>query len=421
MAHWRNWSGSVVAAPAELASSRTLAEVQTLVARSKGVRVVGAGHSFTPLCETAGLLISLADLEGELEMAADRQSVWTPAGWPIARLTAALWDEGLSLANQGDIDKQAIAGALATGTHGTGRTLGSLSTLAQAFRLVLADGSVVECDAEHEADLFEAQRVSLGMLGVMTAVRLAVLPAYRLRETIRRAPLDEVLADWDELTQRHRHVEFFVFPYADEAMLKILDPVEAGEETLAKTGADKAFQFACDTAAAAPFLAPALQRLMTRAIGASSRAGPACRIFPSERAVRFEEMEYEIPAAAGPETLRRAMAEVRRRRFPIIFPFEFRAVAGDDIQISPMNAGPCVSISFHQFAKMPWTEAFAAVEAVFAEAGGRPHWAKRHTLTSAEVVRLYPAAEQWGAVRRRVDPAGKFLNTHLRELFAFSL
>ncbi len=420
MANWRNWSGSVVAAPSELATPRTEAELSALVARSGAVRVTGAGHSFMPLCATDGVLISLADMEGELEVAPGRRSVWTPAGWPIARLTGALWTEGLSLANQGDIDKQAIAGALATGTHGTGATLGSLSTLALAFRLVLADGSVVECDAEREGDLFEAQRVSLGMLGVMAAVKLAVLPAYRLRETIRRGPLDEVLGDWDALTKHHRHVEFFVFPYADQAMLKILDPVDEGDDPPVKDPAEGVYQLACDLAAAAPFLAPTLQRLMTRAIGASSRAGPACRIFPSERATRFEEMEYEIPAAAGPETLRAAIGEVRARRFPIIFPFEFRAVAGDDIALSPMNAGPCVSISFHQYAKMPWREAFAAVEAVFADAGGRPHWAKRHTLTSEDVARLYPAAERWGEVRKRVDPTAKFLNAHLRELFTFT-
>jgi FAD-linked oxidoreductase len=421
MAQWRNWSGSVVAAPAELARPRTMDHLRALVARAPRLRVAGTGHSFMPLCETDGLLISMDDMAGRLEVAPDRQSVWTPAGWSISRLTQGLWDQGLSLANQGDIDKQAIAGALATATHGTGQTLGSLSTLALAYELVLADGSVVECDADREGDLFEAQRVSLGMLGVMARVRLAVTPAYHLRETIRRAPLEEILADWPALVERHRHVEFFVFPYADQAMLKILEPVEAGDDPLPKDPAERAFQFACDLAALAPALAPGLQRLMTSAIGPSSRAAPAFRIFPSERATRFEEMEYEIPAAAGPETLRRAIDEVRARRLPIIFPFEFRAVAGDDIQLSPMNAGPCVSISVHQYAKMPWRGAFAGVEGVFARAGGRPHWAKRHTLTAADVVRLYPAAERWGAVRKRVDPTAKFLNAHLRELFAFSL
>jgi FAD/FMN-containing dehydrogenase len=96
-------------------------------------------------------------------------------------------------------------------------------------------------------------------------------------------------------------------------------------------------------------------------------------------------------------------------------------VAGDDIWLSPMNAGACVSISFHQYAKMSWTEAFDVVERVFNVHGSRPHWAKRHTLISDDVVRLYPMAERWGAARRRIDPQGKFLNRHLRELFAFSL
>ena len=132
-------------------------------------------------------------------------------------------------------------------------------------------------------------------------------------------------------------------------------------------------------------------------------------------------MEYEIPAAAGPATLLAAIGEVRRRRLPIAFPLEFRAVAADDIWLSPINSGPCVSLSFHQYAKMPWREAFAAIEPVFAAAGGRPHWAKRHTLGSDDVLRLYPLARRWGEVRKRVDPTAKFMNDHLRALFAFSL
>jgi FAD/FMN-containing dehydrogenase len=176
-----------------------------------------------------------------------------------------------------------------------------------------------------------------------------------------------------------------------------------------------------DAAAAAPFLAPMLQRAITALMSPSTRAAPAYKIFPSERSTLFEEMEYEIPAAAGPDALRAAIAEVRRRRFPIIFPFEFRTVARDDIWLSPMHAGPCVSISFHQYAKMDWKAPFAAVEAVFADTGGRPHWAKRHSLTSADVLRLYPMARRWGDVRRRADPAAKFMNASLRDLFAFSL
>ena len=422
MTTWRNWSGSVTAEPAAQAQPRTLDELRTLVARAQRVRVTGAGHSFMPLCETGGLLLNLGAMEGEITVCDDGLSTWVPAGWPIHRLTPALWDLGLSLANQGDIDKQAMAGALSTGTHGTGATLGSISTQAEAFSLVLPEGDVVECDARQNPDLFQAARVGLGMLGVMARVKLRLKPAYRLRETLRKARLEAVLEAWPDLIARHRHAEFFVFPYADHALVKTLDPVEAGDDAPASSDLEsRAIQTASDMAAAAPFLAPTLQRLLTFAMTPSTRAAPAHLIFPSERDTRFEEMEYEIPAAAGPDALRAAIAEVRRRRFPIIFPFEFRAVAGDDIWLSPMNAGPCVSISFHQYAKMDWRPAFAAIKAVFAAAGGRPHWAKRHTLAPDDVLRLYPMAQRWGAVRKSVDPRGKFMNPHLRDLFAFSL
>jgi FAD-linked oxidoreductase len=422
MASWRNWSGSVRASPAAMERPRTLDELQRLVREASRVRVAGAGHSFMPLCETDGLLLTLDQMEGAVEVAPDLASAWVPAGWPIHRLTAALWDKGVSLANQGDIDKQAIAGALATGTHGTGASLGALSTQALGFELVLADGSLVQCDATHDPDLFEAQRVSLGALGVMHRVRLSVLPAYRLRETLRPVPLDEALEAWPDLIARHRHVEFFVFPYAGRALLKILEPVDAGDDPPPADGLESfALLTASDLAATFPPLAAPLQRLLTRAMSASSRAAPAHLIFPSERATRFEEMEGEIPAAAGPAALRAAIAEVRRRDLPIIFPFEYRAVAADDIWLSPMSGRDCVSISFHQYAKMPWREAFAAVEAVFMDAGARPHWAKRHTLGPDDVLRLYPMAARWGEVRRRADPAAKFLNSHLRELFAYSL
>jgi FAD-linked oxidoreductase len=420
MANWRNWSGSVVAAPAWIAAPTSEAELTHLVAGARRVRVAGTGHSFMPLCETDDLLISLSDIQGGLKLVEDRKTVWAPAGWPIGRLTAALWEKGLSLSNQGDIDKQAIAGALATGTHGTGAGLGSLSTFASGFRLVLADGSAVECDRGSDSELFEAQRLSLGMLGVMTRVKLDVVPGFHLRETIRRAQLAEILDEWDQLTRRYRHVEFFVFPYADDALVKILDPVESGDDPAPAEPA-AIFEGACELARLAPFLAPSLQRLMTRAIGPSSRSAPAWRIFPSERSTRFEEMEYEIPAPQGPSALKAAIELIRRGRYPIVFPLEFRTVAADDIWLSPMNGRACVSISFHQYAKMAWAEPFAAVEAVFRDAGGRPHWAKRHTLENDDVVTLYPQAQRWGEVRRRVDPGAKFMNDHLRRLFAFSL
>lgn len=423
MAEWQNWSGSVQATPERIERPRTEAELSALVAKSARVRVAGTGHSFMPLCETDGTLISLADQEGEIIVSADRKTAWTPAGWSVARFTEELWRHGLSMANQGDINKQAMAGAVSTATHGTGRTLGSLSTQVAALRLVLADGSVVECDKDHEPELFEAARVSLGAIGVISAIKLNVVPGFRLRETNQRRPIDEVLDQWDTLAEDFKHVEFWNFPYTNHVTLKTLEVVDEGDDPDEVDRSRAVFQAMSDLAAASPRMAPTLQRLLVRNQGRSAhtRAAPAWRIFPSERDIRFEEMEFEIPAQNGIAALKAARALVRDRRYPIIFPFEFRAVKGDDIWMSPMHDTDCISISFHQYAQMPWQESFKAVEEVFASFGGRPHWAKRHTLTSDDVLRLYPMAQRWGAVRKRVDPTAKFLNAHLRDLFAFSL
>src|SRR3546814_11101625 len=130
-------------------------------------------------------------------------------------------------------------------------------------------------------------------------------------------------------------------------------------------------------------------------------------------------MEYELPRAAGLAALDEVIGWIRRGRLPVAFPFEYRTVAADDIWMSPMNAGPVAAISMHQYARMPWAESFAGAEAIFRAHGGRPHWAKRHTLTRAAVDALYPMATRYRGVRRAADPAGKFPNPPRAELFSF--
>jgi FAD-linked oxidoreductase len=418
MAQWRNWSGSVTANPARLATPRTEGELAEIIRAARKVRVVGAGHSFMPLCETDGALVSLSELEGAIEISADRTRVWAPAGWSLAKLTAALWEEGLSLINQGDVNPQSLAGAIGTGTHGTGATLGSLSTAARAFRLMQADGSVITCSAAENNDLFQAARLSLGLVGVATRIEINVLPAYHLEERVESHPFEYVAENWDELVANNRHVEFFVFPYGDQAILKTLNPAPSeGPLKHLNDMDDRAFKLICDLCATFPFLTRRLQPLIVKPGIRQRRVGPAYQIFPSERSVRFEEMEYEVPAANGWAALREAIAYIRKRKLPVTFPFEFRAIAADDIWLSPFHAGPCVSISAHQYSKMPWRDFFAGIEPIFRAHGGRPHWAKRHTLTKADIDALYPNAARFRAVRAAHDPQAKFANAHLTPLF----
>lgn len=419
MGEWKNWSGSVAATPQTIARPRDAGELAGLVERARTLRVVGAGHSFMPLCETDDTLISMADYEGRIEVAADRKTVWAPAGWGLDRLTAALWAEGLSLANQGDINPQSLAGAMATGTHGTGAELGSLSTQARGFRLMTADGRIVECGPDHNPDLFEANRISLGLFGVTTEIRVAVLPAYHLEERIERRPLAWVAERLDDLAAATRHMEFFIYPYSNQVIFKTLHPAEPEGEFKETPEDETVFRLICELSAASRRTIPTLQRMIMRMSSRPHRrVGPAFKIFPSERTVKFEEMEYELPRANGMPVLKEALAHIRKTSLPIAFPFEFRLAAGDDIWMSPFNRGAGASISFHQYAPMPWEKAFGEMEAIFRAGDGRPHWGKRHTLSTEDVHRLYPRARDFLRVRESVDPYGKFANAHLRQLFA---
>lgn len=416
---WKNWSGSVSATPQQIARPRTETELAGLVREARKVRVVGAGHSFMPLCETDGTLLSLSELEGAVHFSADRSRVWAPAGWSLAKLTAALWDEGVSLINQGDVNPQALAGAIGTGTHGTGAELGSLSTAARAFRLMMPDGSVVTCSESERPDLFQAARLSLGLVGVATEIEIEVLPAYHLEERVESHALEEIEARWDELASSNRHVEFFVFPYGKYVVLKTLNPAPGEGPLKHMTDMDdRAFRMVCDVCAVAPWLTRRLQPIIVQPGVRQRRVGPAYQIFPSDRTVQFEEMEYELPRANGWAALKDVIGWIQKRKLPVTFPFEFRLTAADDIWLSPFNATPGASISMHQYAKMPWRELFAEAEPIFRAHGGRPHWAKRHTLSARDVDALYPDATKFKAVRDAVDPSAKFANAHLMQTFA---
>jgi FAD-linked oxidoreductase len=415
---WSNWSGSVTAS-AQVNRPGSVDELAVLVREAANVRAVGAGHSFMPLCSSDNLIVSLEDLPGEIVVSADRKTARVPAGRSIRQLTAELFDLGLALANQGDVNPQSIAGSMATGTHGTGRDIGSLSTMAHGFRLMGPDGECRWCDAEALPDLFQAQRLSMGMFGIAVEVEIDVVPAFFLAERLTRMSFAEARERFAAFEDAHRHVEFFVFPYSDDVIFKTLSVTEPCAAPASTSDMEEAgFKRVLDLGKLAPFTIGTLQKQIMRGNFEASRQGPAYTIYPSDRTIRFEEMEYEVPRDAGFDALAEAVRWIRKKRLPVSFPFEFRVVAGDDIWMSPMNKGPVASVSMHQYAPMDWRKPFAEIEPVFRQYGGRPHWAKRHSLTRADVDALYPMAERFREIRREADPLGKFLNPLLAELFS---
>ena len=195
---WQNWAGTYAVSPTRIVHPRSPDQVAAEIGRAASdglsVKALGSGHSFTDIAVTRGVMIALDQLTGIIT--ADRTTglVTVAAGTTLAELNPALWNLGLSLTNLGDIDSQTISGAIATGTHGTGRAFGGLATQVRGLELVTAAGEIVQCGPDQNADLFAAARISLGALGIITAVTLQCEPAFALHAM-------ETPADYDDLLE----------------------------------------------------------------------------------------------------------------------------------------------------------------------------------------------------------------------------
>jgi FAD/FMN-containing dehydrogenase len=390
---WTNWSGGVVAEVQQLAAPSTEAELQRVVrdaaAAGLSVRVAGTGHSFTPVVATDGVIVSLDAMQGlvSANAATGRATLW--GGTKLHYGTHLLWKAGLGLANQGDVDVQSVAGAIGTGTHGTGPAYGNIPSRLAGVRLVTADGEVRELTSEANPDEMRAVRVSLGMLGITSQATLACMPRYALHERRWRKPATECLDELASNIAANDHYEFFWYPLDDQTESKALNPVE--DEPLEETP-------------------PPLE-------GPGERVGWSHRIYPSERTFKFNEMEYSVPAEAGPGCFRE-IRDLMRSEFPKwAWPVEYRTLAADDAFLSPAYERPTVTISVHQDARRAYAEEFRACEAVFRKYDGRPHWGKVHWQSRADLESLYPEWERFIEIRRQFDPQGRFLSPYLRPLF----
>jgi FAD/FMN-containing dehydrogenase len=403
-AQWTNWVGNQTFTPRFSASARDEEEVAGLVQEARrrevGVRVAGAGHSFTPVVETDGLLLDVSMMRGLVAVDAERRRATALAGTLIRDFYEPLWDQGLALRNQGDIDTQQIAGAVATATHGSGIRNTSLSGVVRRVRLVTASGEVVEV-GEDDPETLRAAQVAVGMLGIMTGLELDVTDAYRLKEQIGLWPWDEVMERWDELVHGHRHFGFFWLPSEESGALYNLSG--HGEPM-----ADRCYVKIYDEAA------PDEPDDAT----AGRRIDRCYRIYPMVYDPNFHELEYFVPLEKGADALR-AMRELMLGSLPdSVYPLEVRTVGPDDAYLSPNYRTPTTVISVSGMPGTDYWDYLRSVDGLLADFDARVHWGKLHFMTPERLQALYPQVDEFIAVRRRLDPDGVFLNQHLRPLFA---
>ena len=401
---WMNWVGNQSCTPAEVGAPTSEDETATMVVsatqRGLPVRVAGAGHSFTPVVATDGLLLDLRGLGGIRSIDAERRRVVVGPATTIGEFGEPLWGAGLALANQGDIVAQQIAGAVSTATHGSGLRLGCFSSSVRRVRLVNAFGDVVEIGEDDPRRLHAAQ-VSVGMLGIITELELEVAPAYRLRERIEHWPWDEAWLRFDELAETHRHYSFFWMPSDDSAALYGL---ESASESLADRCHVKIYDEVDSTTPDSD--------------EPRRRVGPAYVIYPMVYEPNFHELEYFVPYDRGREALA-AMRELMLASLPAsVFPLEVRTVARDDAYLSHSYARETVVISVSGTPGTEYEPYLREVDRLLGEFDARVHWGKLHFLTRTQLLARYPRASDFIAIRRELDPTNAFLNAHLAPLFS---
>ncbi len=417
---WRNWAGTQTARPARVLAPADTGAVVTAVtdAARDGltVRMAGSGHSFTGAAVTDGVLLRPARLTGVLAISGDRVTV--RAGTRLHELSGLLAGHGLALENLGDIDVQTVAGAISTGTHGTGAAFGGLATQVTGLELVTADGSVVTADG----DLLAAASVGLGAYGILTAVTLRCVPAFGLRAVETAERLEDLLGRWETLPAEADHVEFYWWPHTADCQLKRntrvppadLDPLPRWKAVLDDELVSNAlFGAVCRAGARVPALVPAANRLATRLLGERTYSDVSHRVFAHPRRVRFHETEWAMPRAVLPDVLRELDATIRRRGWRVSFPVEVRVAAADDRWLSTAYGRETAYLAAHRYVREPYADYVAAVAAIVRDVAGadaRPHWGKLHSLAAADLAPRYPRFADALALRARLDPDGRFAN-----------
>jgi len=422
---WSNWSGNQSAPQARIIQPETEEELRELIVTGDcPLRVVGSGHSFTPIVSTTGSVINLDRMSGVVSVDTEANLATIKAGSRLKDLSPALEEHGVAFKNLGDINVQSFAGATATGTHGTGEKLGCLSSEIVGVRLMKADGDIKEATLATDPDLVRAAQVSVGALGVLLEATLKVRPSYKLHRTTSSEPIEKILDAATERWSNNRNYEFFYVPYSGYGINIFHNETEA-DATIREEQDDDAGLAAMrgirDRLKWSPFLRKKTLQAAFKRMKGENTVDQSWRLLASVRNTHFNEMEYHIPVENGLEAFKEVVAVIEDKCRGVFFPIEMRKTAGDAAWLSPFQGGPRISIAVHAAADERHDWFFDYIEPIFSNAGGRPHWGKLHSLGREDLERLYPDFLRFLELRKRFDPDGKFLSKGLAKYWGDQL
>lgn len=417
-----NWARTQSSVPGSWEMPSTEDDVAALVQRARAdgrrVRCVGAGHSFSAIAAPTDLAVFLDNLRGIV--AYDDTTVTVLAGTRLRDLSAALATRGLALPILGSIADQSVAGAIATGTHGSSLQHPNLSGLVRGIRLIDGSGAVVDLD-ENDA-LLDAARVHLGALGIVTRIRMDVVPAFTLREHIEWLPIGEVAAALPEISTSAEYTKVWWMPHTPKALVFRYERVAAPRNLLA-VHADRFVDERILHRTLLPAIfatqrwqsgwVPLFNRTAGRTLKKASRIGPSPLIFSTPMPARHTETEGSIPLASGGAAFDAAVEVVDSAAVHVNFITELRFVKGDTGWLSPAYGGDVVQLGAYTAVLGHRDRYFGEFWRRMRELGARPHWGKELDHEADELRTLYPRFGDFTDARDRLDPDRMFANPFL--------
>jgi FAD-linked oxidoreductase len=429
MDDFTNWAGNHRCSPRRIHDLSTTGAVADLIesVRRQGetLRMTGAGHSWSDICCTDGHIGRIDGLDEVVELDRRAGTVTVQAGLRLGDLVKWLLDRGYALANLGSIGEQSVAGVISTGTHGTGLSTGNLSTMVRSLTLV--DGRGIERTITRKSDpeLFDATRVGLGALGVITQVEFEIVPSFRLRERRWQLTFDQMLDRMDELVDRHEHIKFWWLPHTDCVQVFAADrtdrpPTPPGlTERLDESGIlTPLFQRVLQLGATVPQVIPPLNRLVAAVyFNPEDRVAESHEVFNLPMPPKHREAEYGFPLESARPALERLRYRIESEGHRVNFITEVRFVADDDLWLSPSYRRDSCQIGAYVGSTPGWRSYFEAFDEIAAEFGARPHWGKTFFAEADRLREVFPKFDDFNALRRRLDPDGLFANRFIDRVF----
>ncbi|WP_420812637.1 D-arabinono-1,4-lactone oxidase [Planococcus versutus] len=424
---WKNWAHTSESTPENTFYPTSIEDVCKLVKEAskqqKKIKVVGAGHSFTSLVQTSEWLVSLDQFSGIETINEEACYATVLGGTRLFQIGEALGKRGYAQENLGDVNVQSIAGAISTGTHGTGIAFGNISTQVLEVVLVTGTGEILTISENNNPAYFKACLVSLGSLGIIVKVTIKIIPSPVYEYKSQKIAYSQLSQQLEQLIKSNRHFEFYLFPYSDVVQVKTMNAVEQKAQRMELhhfknlVMENYLFFVISETCRILPKSSRFFSKISAKGVSTTIKRANSYQLFATPRLVRFREMEYCIPL----ENLKPALEKIREcivtKKHKVHFPIECRTVKADDIWISPSYQRDSAYIAFHMYKGMPYEEYFHDMESIMQQFDGRPHWAKMHTRTTEDLLTLYPKLSDFLAVREELDPEGIFMNDYLNTLF----